>query len=1199
VDTIGKRYQLQTEIDRGGMGVVYRAQDRLSGQTIALKRVLIGGEPGSSGDSTDFRMALAQEFKTLATLRHPNIISVLDYGFDAERQPYFTMELLEHAQTILDASRARPVDAQFELLIQVLQALTYLHRRDVIHHDLKPANILVVAGQVKVLDFGLAVVREHMDEKDENFTGTLTYTAPEVLKGEPVSAQSDLYAVGVIAYEVIAGRHPFAGSANLVNDILNTSPDFAPLELEPPLAAVLVRLLAKNPEDRYQTAQEAINAYAEASQKPLELESATIRESFLQAARFVGRQAEMAKLSSALNQIASVGARHALPLPAPSAPADQKPLGSAWLVGGESGVGKSRLLDELRTLALVKGMRVLRGQAVSEGGQPYQAWRDVLRELCLQTDLTRFEASILKTLVPDIAALLNRPVADPPGVESEAIRERLVQVIGGILERQKEPLVIILEDIHWATGESVTLLKRFSANIRTMPVILVATYRDDEQPELRDQLPLMQLIRLERLSKDTIGELSASMLGEQVGRQQAVVDLLARETEGNVFFIVEVVRALAEEAGQLAQVGQVALPEKVFSGGMQTVVERRLSQVPENARPLLRAATVSGRQLDLEVLKLIYQNTQTPGQTKRGTSPFQTALDLWLSTCADAAILEVQGDRWRFAHDKLREGLLANLTPSERQALHRQVATAMEKLYSDAPEHAASLAYHWQALGDAAKEAHYAGIAGEQAYRIGAHRKAISFLERALETGKGLDAFRRAKWERQLGEAHYALGHLPEGMAHIKQTALLLGHSAPSKRPRQVISILGNAVRQGAHRAAPKLFLARASNDVPQRLEVVRAFERIAQIAVLFNDLILDIVMALKMLNLVESLPPTGELARAYAVMGGTFGIAGLYSVADGYMRYADRVAAQVHDPSATAWVEEIGGFYLSGVGRWDEARARFQRGAAIGQELGDWRRWLENFTLELQLMMDIGLFQEAKAKNLEALERTARQEDQQIEIFTYVRQTFIAATEGDLDEAARLGRCAQDVELQLSPGESIGRHSLPALVHTRQKEYAEAWADVEAGRKLAASVTPTLPFSLIWYIALPQTYLTLWEDNAPVVSPQELRAAAQSACKIMNGWGRTFPIGRPAANCYQGLFYWLDGKPDKARAAWEKSLALAQKLAMPLDEALAHYEIGRHLDADDAKRADYLRRALDIFERLGAAYYARKAQHALGSARA
>src|SRR5262249_49373853 len=161
-------------------------------------------------------------------------------------------------------------------------------------------------------------------------------------------------------------------------------------------------------------------------------------------------------------------------------------------------------------------------------------------------------------------------------------------------------------------------------------------------------------------------------------------------------FIVEVVRALAEEAGQLAQVGQASLPEKVFSGGMQAVVERRLSHVPENARPLLQAAAVSGRQLDLEVLKTIYrENLVGMQRSPRGTSPLQSGLDLWLSACSEAAILEAQGERWRFAHDKLREGLLANLGDEQCRGLHQRVAGAMEKLYADSPEHAAALAHHW------------------------------------------------------------------------------------------------------------------------------------------------------------------------------------------------------------------------------------------------------------------------------------------------------------------------------------------------------------------------------------------------------------------------------------------------------------------------------------------------------------------------
>src|SRR5579859_570685 len=178
---IAQRYRLLDEIGSGGMGVVYRAVDRLVGETVALKQVVIRPDfllfASRADDSNDVRLALAHEFKTLASLRHPNIVSVLDYGFDAERQPFFTMSLLNSAQTIHQAGRNQTATVQFGLLTQFLQALVYLHRRGILHRDLKPANIMVSDGQVKVLDFGLAVARG----EGKGLSGTLAYMAPEVL----------------------------------------------------------------------------------------------------------------------------------------------------------------------------------------------------------------------------------------------------------------------------------------------------------------------------------------------------------------------------------------------------------------------------------------------------------------------------------------------------------------------------------------------------------------------------------------------------------------------------------------------------------------------------------------------------------------------------------------------------------------------------------------------------------------------------------------------------------------------------------------------------------------------------------------------------------------------------------------------------------------------------------------------------------
>ncbi|HYO70229.1 MAG TPA: serine/threonine-protein kinase, partial [Archangium sp.] len=135
-------------LGHGGFGSVYLARDRLGG-LVALKQL----HPGP------YRRALqlAREFELLASLRHPNIISVLDYGFDGQQRPYLVLEFLDGAQTLTEAGWEQPRKVQAELLNQMLQALLYLHRRGIIHRDLKPANVLVADGQVKLLDFGLAI----------------------------------------------------------------------------------------------------------------------------------------------------------------------------------------------------------------------------------------------------------------------------------------------------------------------------------------------------------------------------------------------------------------------------------------------------------------------------------------------------------------------------------------------------------------------------------------------------------------------------------------------------------------------------------------------------------------------------------------------------------------------------------------------------------------------------------------------------------------------------------------------------------------------------------------------------------------------------------------------------------------------------------------------------------------------------------
>jgi serine/threonine protein kinase len=196
------------------------------------------------------RLTLAREFRVLSTLRHPNIISVLDYGFDEGLNPYFTMELIENGEPVREAGRHRPFEQKLDILVQLLHALAYLHRRGVIHRDLKPSNVLVAGDRVKVLDFGVSVLGAQGADLGKGIAGTVPYMAPELLRMSPANELSDLYAVGMIAYELFSGMYPFNvdNLPVLTREIASKSPDFG--GLDPRVGSVIERLLEKDPQRR-------------------------------------------------------------------------------------------------------------------------------------------------------------------------------------------------------------------------------------------------------------------------------------------------------------------------------------------------------------------------------------------------------------------------------------------------------------------------------------------------------------------------------------------------------------------------------------------------------------------------------------------------------------------------------------------------------------------------------------------------------------------------------------------------------------------------------------------------------------------------------------------------------------------------------------------------------------------------------------
>jgi tetratricopeptide (TPR) repeat protein len=497
------------------------------------------------------------------------------------------------------------------------------------------------------------------------------------------------------------------------------------------------------------------------------------------------------------------------------------------------------------------------------------------------------------------------------------------------------------------------------------------------------------------------------------------------------------------------------------------------------------------------------------------------------------------------------------------------------------------LAYHWSRAEVAAKAATFQGLAGEGALAGGAYREAIQALTAALardpppaQEDSAKVRFRRARWERQLAEAHLGLGGTGQGRVHLSRALDLLGAPLPDTLRVLAGRVLRQLGLQAYHRAFPTRAVGRGRRPPQECLEASRAYIRLTEVYWFANDVPALVHAGIRALNLAERAGPSPELARAHAIICLAAGSIPLHPIARGYARRAEQAARQAGQLWPLAYVRFITSVYHIGAARWQQVQEALEEAEALFERLGDRRLLGDTWSVQGLLALYRGQFNPAGATFAKLYERGAGNENVQHQVWACIGWAECELRAGRAGEAARLLETALTLLTEHpDQAEQVRAYGLLAVVRLhRGEETAARAAAASAARLIAQFKRPTSFYLLEGYAGVAEVYLDQWEAGD---RSHPTRRAARQACSALRTFARVFPIGQPRARLWSGRLHHLSGRPDRGQRAWQASLSAAQRLGMPFEAALAHIELGRPADGQP-QRQWHLQQAQSLLDELG-----------------
>lgn len=871
--------------------------------------------------------------------------------------------------------------------------------------------------------------------------------------------------------------------------------------------------------------------------------------------------------------------------------------GAIVLVDGEAGIGKTCLLDALAVDAEALGVRCLRGSGDPyDRTTPYRAWRPVVaallglnpQRLTPADGRDRLQQLTVSDptwapVVPLLAAILDlgdQPEGTPTAGRQRA--ERFHDLLAARLDSLalQSPLLLVIDDAQWLDDASWQLVHHLS---RTTPAILfvVATAPQPGLDGLRQlrSLPHVRRLAVNRLPAHDLHDVIAQRLGVYAVAPDVVAAVYGR-AEGHPLFS----EALAVEflnAGLVtitdgecrlnAPLGHLA--QQTLPGTVAGVITSRIDRLTPSLQMTIKVAAVLGNAFTADQVQAVCPLPPVAERAEEHLAAL-VRLDLLVATVAPEPT-------YTFRHTLVRETVHGMLLHEQRQALHARVARWLESSGAHGQHHqAAVLAAHWDAAGEAEHAIAYYDTAGHLALSQGAAQAAIQCLERAEtlsdQSGSSRDAASRQQRATALGLAHLQAGLLPTARLHLERSLTLMGHPVPS--PAGLVPATATAVlvqawhllrRRPVPAAAPPALL------VGEALRDTYLFS---------NDIGRYLHMCLWTLNLAGNQAGGGQ-TKALATAAVLADRLGLRRLAD---RYADQAMVGMEtelDPAsdlaarvllASAWMSR------GDLGRGERLLEPALLREGFSEDRRQWGFAISLLALAARTRGNVTRTLQEAQRLLQIGERYGDVHQQSLGLLIKATALFRQGEPGASREVVRLAQ-----ERFADSHDRLHGLSLQGL----DACLAAVDGDWDQARHLADGLlgelrrSPSLVLSALGaYELLADISLSIWEQAPP---PQRSGRygdgdRARLATRALEQCARNLAVARPNALLQTGRYLWLAGKPVEARRHWEGALNAAVALGLPGIEALAHYEIGRHLAEDDPTRLARIERAHGLLAHLG-----------------